>query len=134
MGQPIEVEAASDIPAYVVTRTRRILESEQVARILPETTRTVVRIEAVLPPGQRLDAAHSHWQAPFLEKLAGLPPLAQQAPNAITPPGLVRVVCECVLGSSGGMSSYYGYRGWFVSLLVSIPAACVWDVRFEEAK
>lgn len=134
MGQPIELEAAPDIPAYVVKRTGRILESEQVARFLPETARTAVRIEAVLPPGLSLDAAHSNWQAAFLEKLVGLPPLAQQAPGAITPPGLVRVSCECVAEASGGMSSHYGYRGYFVSILVSIPEACVWDVRLEETK
>lgn len=133
MGQPIELEAAPDIPAYVAKRTGRILESEQVARLLPETERTAVRIEAVLPPGLSLDAAHSNWPAALLESLAGLPPLAQQAPGAITPPGLVRLSCACVNEATAGPSRY-GYRGYFVSILISIPEACIWDVRLEEAK
>jgi hypothetical protein len=56
-----------------------------------------------------------------------------RAANVSTPSEMVRVVCECVHAPSGGMSSYYGFRGRFVGLLVSVGASAIWDVRTEDA-
>jgi hypothetical protein len=69
-----------------------------------------------------------------LATLPGVTPFATQPANAVTPAGIVRVSCGCVCGVSGGMSSYHGFRGFFVSLLVSIPEGCIWDSRLEPAE
>jgi hypothetical protein len=134
MTDALTIDAAPDIPDYVVKRTRQILESERLARLLPPTPRRRVRVEAVLAAGLSLAEAHVNWQAAFLETLPGLPPLARQAPDATTPPWIVRVAFECVDRESGGMSSYYGYEGYFVSVLVSLSEGNVWDARLERAR
>jgi hypothetical protein len=125
--------ANPDVPAYVVKRVGEILEQEQLLRFLPEAPEHRVRIEAVLEPGLSLTAAHAVWQEEYLETLPGVTPFASQPADILTPPGIVRVSCECVHGISGGMSSYHGFRGYFVSLLVSIPEGCIWDARVEPA-
>jgi hypothetical protein len=69
-------------------------------------------MKEALQPGLSLAAAHSIWQPEYLATLPGVGPLASQPPSAVTPPGIVRVSCECVSGMSGGMSSYHGFRGY----------------------
>jgi hypothetical protein len=133
MPDSFELESGPEIPADVVTRVREILRQEQVTRFLPQTPQYRIRIEAVLPAGIRLAAAHANWQPGYLEQLQGLPPYAKQPADATTPDGVVRVACECVERHSGGMSSYYGFDGYFVSLLVSLHEGSIWDARLETA-
>ena len=134
MGETPELEANAGIPAYISRRVGEILEQEQVLRLLPHAPECRLRIEAVLPAGLALAAAHANWNPDYLATLPGLASLATQPPEAVTPPGVVRVSCECICARSGGMSSYYGFQGWFVSLLVSVPEGSVWDTRVESAR
>jgi hypothetical protein len=128
------VAANPDVPAYIVKRVGEILQQEQLSRFLPDAEAHRVRVEALLEPGLSVAAAHSVWKPEYIGTLAGISPFRSQPLDAITPPGIVRVSCECVSGVSGGMSSYHGFRGYFVSLLVSIPEGCVWDSRVEPAE
>ena len=134
MNDPAKLTATAEVPAYVAKRVGEILEQEQLMRFLPEAPEHRVRIEAVLEPGLSLTAAHAVWQQEFVETLPGVTPFANQPISTLTPPGIVRISCECVHGVSGGMSSYHGFRGYFVSLLVSIPQGCIWDARVEPAQ
>ena len=134
MPDAANLAASPDVPAYVTRRVCEILEQEQLSRFLPETPEHRVRVEALLEPGLSLAAAHSIWQEAYLVTLPGVAPFGSQPADAVTPAGIVRVSCECVNGVSGGMSSYHGFRGYFVSLLVSIPQGCVWDSRVEAAE
>jgi hypothetical protein len=103
MGLQFELASNAGIRAYVARRVAEILQLEQLSRFVPETPQHRACIEAMVPAG------------------------------AVTPAGIVRVACECVVVFSGGMSSYYGFEGYFVSLLVCIPEGCIWDARVEEA-
>ena len=49
------------------------------------------------------------------------------------PEGIVRVGYSFVREPSGGMSSHYGFKGYFASLLISLPERSVWDARIDEA-
>lgn len=131
MPDAAEPAANPGVPAYVTKRVREILEREQLWRFLPKAPEHRLRVEAVLEPGLSLAAAHLIWQQTYLSTLPGVSPLANQPANAVTAAGIVRVSCEWVCGVSGGMSSYHGFRGFFVSLLVSTPEGCVWDSRVE---
>jgi hypothetical protein len=125
--------AGAGVPADVARRVRQILNREQVLASLPEASDHRLRIEGVIEPGLSLAAAHAVWKQEYLETLPGLAPFSHQPPGAVTPAGLVRVSCECVHGASGGMSSYHGFTGYFVSLLVSVPEERIWDARVEAA-
>jgi hypothetical protein len=127
------LEVHAGIPATLSRRVGDILEQEEVSSLLPEAPEYRLCLEAVLEPGSTLAAAHAGWNAGYLTTLPGLGHLARQPAGAVTPPGIVRVSCECIQARSGGMSSHYGFVGYFVSLLVSVPEGCVWDARVEAA-
>jgi hypothetical protein len=132
--EELDVTAAPAIPSDIVAAVQRILYDKDVPAVLMALGGTPhVRVEAIVERGRSLAAAHHNWQAARLAQIDGLRPFARQQIDAITPSTLVRVICECVRERSGGMSSYYGFRGHFVSLLVSIAADVVWDARVEEA-
>jgi hypothetical protein len=134
-GDPgLALAAGPDVAEYVRRRVAAILEAEQVARLLPATPVRRGRIEALVPPGASLAEAHAAWRPGYLATLPALGALATQPVDATAPPGLVRVVFECEVEPSGGMSSHFGFAGWFVSLLVSVPQGCVWDSRLDEAR
>jgi hypothetical protein len=132
--ESLDVTAAPAIPSDIIADVRRILDDKQLAAVLaPLGGAPRVHIEAIVDAGKPLAAAHHNWQEARLAQIDGLRPFARQQIDAITPSTLVRVICECVQQRSGGMSSYYGFRGHFVSLLVSIAADAIWDARVEEA-
>jgi hypothetical protein len=128
------VTAAVGIDAAFVSDVERILEDRRVREALAPLGGTVrFHVEAIVAPGLPVHAAHGNWQAGRIGALDGLAPFARQREDALTPSPLVRVLCECVHEPSGGMSSYYGFRGYFVSLLVSVEAGAIWDARVDEA-
>jgi hypothetical protein len=127
------LDAAQDIPAEIRQRVGEILEQEQVLARLPAAAEYRLRVEALVPAGTSLARAHANWSASHFPQVPGVPPFPCQPPGALAPAGIVRVVCACVTAASGGMSSYYGFRGQFVSLLVSLPDGHVWDARGETA-
>jgi hypothetical protein len=128
------VTAAPTIPGEMIAAVRRILHDKELPAVLEALGGTPhVRIEAIVDRGQSLAAAHHNWQEARLAHVDGLRPFARQQIDAITPSTLARVTCECVRERSGGMSSYYGFRGHFVSLLVAVAADVIWDARVEEA-
>jgi len=112
-------------------RVREIIESEGALERLPPAFEVTVRLEAPVPAGATLGDAHANWNdAGNIETPEGLP---RQPPDGRCPPGLVRVAVQCVTRRSGGMSSYYGFEGYFASLLVSIDEGRIWDARGEKA-
>jgi hypothetical protein len=112
-------------------RIREIINNEHVLELLPPTFEVAVRIEAPIAVGVTLSEAHSTWiDAGSVETPYGLP---RQPPNAQCPHGLVRVAVECVKRRSGGMGSFYGFEGYFVSLLVLIEDGKIWDARGDVA-
>jgi len=129
----VSVEAAAGVPAYVRRRVSEILEAERVSSLLPACVEVRTRVEGRVPAGVPLAAAHGNWLPGYFPRASSFGPFPPQAGACTTPRGIVRVVIECVERPSGGMSSYYGFEGLFVSLLVSIPQGCVWDARAERA-
>lgn len=130
---PLTLDAVHGIPAYVRLRVTEILEAEQLARYLPEAETVRGRIEALIPADATLAEAHAVWRPEYLAELPGLEPFGAEPGEMPLPSGLVRVTVECVTGRGGGMGSFHGFTGWFVSLLVSIPRGSIWDSRVEAA-
>jgi hypothetical protein len=132
--EELAVAVAAGLPADLGTVVAGILRDKGVGGILASLGGAPrVTVEARLEEGMSVAEAHKTWNPGALDGLRGVAPFGKQSREAVTPPGLVRVACECVHAPSGGMSSYYCFRGTFVSLLVSIPARAIWDARMEEA-
>jgi hypothetical protein len=112
---------------------RLVLAEEHVLEQLPAARDVVVTIGAAVPPGATLDLAHGTWTRAGCREVGTPGKLPRQAPYARCPAGLVRVTVECIDRRSGGMSSYYGFEGYFASLLVALEDGTVWDARGEAA-
>ena len=130
----IEVTADAEVPASTARRVAEILQHEQVGRIIHGVPLHRVSIEALLPAGMTLLAAHRHWTSLEDSVVKTMPPLPAQPLDAVLPEGIVRVGYSFVTEPSGGMSSHYGFKGHFASLLISVPEGSVWDARIDEAK
>ncbi|HYU42778.1 MAG TPA: alpha/beta hydrolase [Vicinamibacteria bacterium] len=104
---------------------------------IPDLARAAAEIVVTIGPsvtaGSTLDVAHANWTRAHVGEVRTPSGLPRQAPYARCPAGLVRVSVECIERRSGGMSSYYGFEGYFASLLVSVDEAAVWDARGEPA-
>ena len=70
----IEVDADAAVPAKIARRVAEILQHEQVGHSFPGVPLHRVRIEAVLPAGLALSAAHSNWLPEALPQIKTLPP------------------------------------------------------------
>jgi hypothetical protein len=51
----------------------------------------------MVPAGVSVATGHGNWNPSYFPKVAGLPPFACQEADAVTPAGIVRVACECVV-------------------------------------
>ena len=124
--------AAVGVPIRLQDQIRAIVDRDVVER-LPDINEVVVTIGPSVRAGSTLADAHATWTragTTEVETLSGLP---RQAPYARCPAGLVRVTVECIERQSGGMSSHFGFDGYFLSLLVAVDEGVVWDARGETA-
>jgi|WetSurMetagenome_2_1015567.scaffolds.fasta_scaffold39646_5 hypothetical protein len=129
----IPLDADPGVPEALRARVGEILEAQGVPRLLPPARTRRSRAQAVVAAGTPLAEAHAVWREDYLSGLPGLPPLQRQPAGSVAPEGIVRVVCECIEEPSGGKSSHFGFKGKFVSLLVSLPEGRVWDARVDKA-
>jgi hypothetical protein len=125
--------AGAGVDEPVVDDVAAIFLGGKVWEHLPACRVAWATVEAALAPGLTLAEAHRNWLPAAFAERGTLPPLFAQDLDAVTPAGLVRVAVECRVALSGGMSSYYGFEGHFVSLLVHLPLRYVWDARRERA-
>jgi len=110
-----------------------VLKREDVLMQIPKHRDVFVWIDRHVPAGSTLEEAHAIWRAPHLDRLSTPGKLSRQPLHATCPNGIVRVFVESVKRRTGGMSSYYGFEGYFVSLLLLLDEQTVWDARGEIA-
>lgn len=110
----------------------QILENFGLSKLAPTAKELIVYVEDPVSPGASLTEAHANWtDASAVTTPEGFP---RRANSSTCPPSLIRVAVECCNRRSGGMSSYYGFEGYFLSLLINLTDNCIWDARGEAAK
>ena len=115
-------------------RVGEILEEFGLAGRLPPHKRLGVELENSVPAGTPLWRAHGTWNESYFPKVGTPKGFPRQAHAAPCPPGLVKVSVECIERETPGMGSHFGFAGFYLSVLVSIPERVIWDVRGEPAK
>jgi hypothetical protein len=112
------------------------LERLSAARWLEPGGEVRLQVGAEHPAGTTLEAAHGNWTPAGLAKAetpAGLP---RRGLEDTLPQAGQQVSLERVSALSGGMSSYYGFRGYYLSVVLWLErdgSAVVWDARGETA-
>lgn len=114
-------------------RIRATLERPRIFDELPQAASTFVWVEGPIEAGATLDKAHGVWQAAYLQQVETPGRLPRQPLDAKCPDGIIRVAVECIARRNEGMSSYYGFEGYFASWLLLVNEQVVWDARGEKA-
>ena len=110
-----------------------ILEREGLLAHVPEHKAMSVELHNPVPAGASLVQAHGDWTPAYFPELETLEGFPRQPDEALCPHGLVKLSVECVTRGTGGMSSHYGFEGYYLSVLVSVAEGRIWDVRGEPA-
>lgn len=84
--------------------------------------------------GTQLWRAHGTWNESYFPDIGTPKGFPRQENEALCPAGLVKVSVECIERETPGMGSHFGFEGFYLSVLVSIPERIIWDVRGEPAK
>ncbi|HWS72257.1 MAG TPA: hypothetical protein VN605_09085, partial [Thermoanaerobaculia bacterium] len=113
----------------VLRKIRAILEREHLLDHVPHANEVIASIGAAITEGTRVADVHDVWQPHVVGRLQSLPPFPMHPVEAKSPPQIRHVFIECIERPSGGMSSYYGFEGFFVSLLIDLLHGFIWDAR-----
>src|SRR5262245_59976218 len=110
---------------------RRAVQGARVLDALPEEGEVAVWVEGSVPTGATAHDAHRWWSQSYIQQVATPIGLPRAAADARCPEELLRVTIECVTAPSGGMSSAYGFIGYFLSVILSSSRGEIWDARGE---
>ena len=110
-----------------------ILERFGLIDRLPPHNKLRVELENAVPPGTPLSRAHETWTESYFANVATPEGFPRQDMAALCPHGIVKVSVECIDRETSGMGSHFGFRGFYLSVLVSSVDRTIWDVRAEAA-
>ena len=111
-----------------------ILERERLLDHIPRSNKVVVSIGKAITQGTLVCDAHGRiWKAHYVGGLRALRPFPKRNPDDQCPSHIRSVFVDCVVRTSGGMGSFYGFEGFFVSLLIDLDQRVIWDARGEPA-
>lgn len=111
----------------------RIVLSTNLLKFLPVLTQIEIRVEDHIPVGTSLAKAHRIWQEKYLPSVSTPDGLPRQKEQALCPRNLVRLAVDCIEERNPGMGSYYGFTGYYLSVLVLTNKEIIWDARGERA-
>ena len=117
-------------------RVALALERMEIWRFIAPGGPIRVRVVAEHPARVSIEAGHAEWTPTGLGNASTPEGLPRRRLDETPPRPVVQVELERVDALSGGMSSHYGYRGYFLSLLLWLDEAgdaVIWDARGEPA-
>jgi hypothetical protein len=106
---------------------------EPIVTFLPRSKEVVVVICDPVRPGSSLVEAHRGWTELHFPEIKTPAHLPRQQPETPCPSGLIKVLVNCIDERTPGMGSYYQFRGYALSLLISLKDGTIWDARGERA-
>lgn len=114
-------------------RVGEILEQFELIGRLPPYNCLRVELENSVAAGTPLWRAHETWNERYFLNIGTPEGFPRQDNDALCPMGLVKISVECIERDTPGMGSHFGFEGYYLSMLVSIPDRIIWDVRGEPA-
>lgn len=114
---------------YTFIMTNSLLES------LPPSNEVEIKIKNKVSIGTPLAKAHKIWQEGYFKKIETPKNLPRQSEFTTCPFGIVRVEIDCIEEKNPCLGSYYGFTGYYLSVLVlvSLFSKKIWDARGEHA-
>lgn len=124
-----------DVPEEELRTIGKIMEAYSIPEQFPYKERIDISLSKTVPKGTPVFNAYAIWSKEFFKKPRFLENLPHQDPNSLTPEELVRVYVDFIDKWHGHcMTSFFGFEGKFLSLLVSLKSLEIWDNRWDVAK
>ncbi|MEW6077817.1 MAG: hypothetical protein AB1724_08400 [Thermodesulfobacteriota bacterium] len=130
---PIHINAVPDDGKSRLPRIEALVRETRLVDYLPVCGEIRVVLKGDVPAGTRIEDAYPVWLPAAVAAVGPLPPFPHLGEKTQCPEGIIRLDVECVRRPSGGMSSYYGYEGYFFSLLANLTDGIIFDARGEKA-
>jgi len=113
----------------------KFIMSNSLLESLPPSNEVEIQIKNKVSAGTTLAKAHKIWQQGYFTKIETPINLPRQPELATCPFGIVRVEIDCIEKKNPGMGSYYGFTGYYLSVLVLVSffSKKIWDARGEHA-
>lgn len=106
----------------------------EVQAVIPQVKHEVwVEYYGPVAPGTPLTAAHRLWTFDGLIQTDYVGKDWRKPAHFSCPEGLVKLGICAADKMSGGMGSFYGFEGYYISMLVDLEARTVWDARGDKA-
>lgn len=110
-----------------------LLESSALLDAYPSVVEIDVWIGRLIEEGSSLAKAHEIWQPAAFERIDAIPGFPFREAEESCPGGLTQISIDFVDKRTPGMGSFFGFKGYFMSLLANLSDLSVWDARGESA-
>jgi hypothetical protein len=110
-----------------------ILEHDRLIEHLPRHKMLRIELENEVVSGTSLVKAHGSWKETYFQTIQTPPGLPRQPFDAVCPAGIVKVAVACIDRHTPGMGSHFGFKGYYLSVLVSLLEQRIWDARGQPA-
>ncbi len=111
----------------------QIVTTNEVISSLPAAREVKIQIEKEIPAGTKLYKAHSLWKESSLPTVETPKNLPRQIDQEICPSSIIHLSVSCIEKSHPGMGSFFGFTGYYLSVLVSLDKEAIWDARGQQA-
>jgi hypothetical protein len=110
-----------------------IIKEVKILDHIPNAPEIVVQIEQRVSAGLSLAAAHAEWIENYFPNISTPADLPRQPLDAKTPSELLRFSISAIDRRTPGMGSHFGFKGYFLSVLISLNDRKIWDARGQSA-
>ena len=110
-----------------------LIKSTTLLELFPSAVEIDVWIGKPIEEGSSLAKAHEIWKPMAFESIDHITGFPFRKTAEICPDGLTRISLDFVEKRIPGMGSFFGYKGYFISLLANLSDSTIWDVRGEVA-
>jgi hypothetical protein len=122
---PLSLEMQEQI--YQIVMANNVIDS------LPTANEVEIRIENQVPAGTELARAHEIWHQTYFPEVETPTNFPRQPDQQLCPANIVRLGIDCIERKNPGMGSFFGFTGYYLSVLVSLDIKSIWDVRGQQA-
>ena len=134
-GRTVPFRFLSNIPLSLTIQDQiyQIVMANSVTDSLPAANEVEIRIENQVPAGTELATAHGTWNQNYFAEVETPPNFPRQPNQQLCPPNIFHLGLDCIEKKNPGMSSFFGFTGYYLSILVSLDSGSIWDVRGQPA-
>ena len=129
---PFRFSTRIPLNPIVEDKIHRIVTTNEVISSLPAAREVEIQIKKEVPAGTKLSKAHNLWKESSLPTITTPTGLPRQSDQEICPSNIIHLSISCIEINHPGMGSFFGFTGYYLSVLISLDKGMIWDARGEQ--